>query len=87
MPTKRQRTFVTHTPQVVHALEVARKRWPGEERESALLLHLLEEEAKAVATSADLERVERVAKLRELSRHGDFYGPGYLESVREDWRE
>lgn len=87
MPTKHQRTFVTHTPQVVRALEVARRRWPEEERESALLVHLVEEGMKAVESGDDAERAERVARLRALARHSDFYGEGYLEEVREGWPE
>jgi hypothetical protein len=86
MPTKHHRTFVTHTPQVTRALEVARTRWPNE-RESALLLHLLEEGAKAVETSSRLAREERLSRLRQLSRHSDLYGEGYLDDVRDGWPE
>jgi hypothetical protein len=86
MPTKHQRTFVTHTPQVTRALEVARTRWPNE-RESALLLHLLEEGAKAVENSSRLAREEHLSRLRQLSRHSDLYGAGYLDDVRDGWPE
>jgi len=42
MPTTLPRTYITHTPQVQRALEVARRRWPNESRDSALIANLLE---------------------------------------------
>lgn len=87
MPTKHHRTFVTHTPQVTRALDIARRHWPDEKRESALLVHLLEEGMRAVEASEAAERSDRIARLRGLARHSDSYGQGYLEQVREGWAE
>lgn len=85
MPTKHPRTFVTHTPAVVHALEVARQRWPGD-RESALIQHLLDEGAKAVEASLESDQRRRGAQLQAVAgRYTEMYGPGYLDELREGW--
>lgn len=88
MPTKHPRTYITHTPQVAHALDVARTRWPDEDRESALILHLLDEGAKAVEQSEGYAQEQRSARIRAIAgKHSDLYGKGYLEEVREGWSE
>ncbi|MDR6867503.1 hypothetical protein J2Y69_002106 [Microbacterium resistens] len=88
MPTTNPRTHITHTPQVVHALDVARARWPEEGRESALILRLLEEGAKAIEESDAYAEERRNARIRALAgAHSDSYGAGYLEEVRGGWPE
>lgn len=88
MPTKNPRTHITHTPQVQHALDVARKRWPDETRESALILHLLDEGAKAIEEGESTAIQQRSARIRALAgKHGGMYGPGYLEDLRAGWSE
>ena len=86
MPTKHPRTYITHTPQVAHALDIARTRWPDEDRESALILNLLDEGAKAVFQSEQYAREQRIARVRAIAgKYSDLYGNGYLEKVREGW--
>ncbi|QJU54818.1 hypothetical protein SCB71_17185 [Herbiconiux sp. KACC 21604] len=88
MPTKSPRTNITHTPQVQHALDVARTHWPREKRESALILNLLEAGAKAIEDSDEFAAERRVARLREVAgKHTGLYEPGYLDGVREGWPE
>ncbi|MCK2025805.1 MULTISPECIES: hypothetical protein [Microbacterium] len=88
MPTKHPRTNITHTPQVARALDVARRRWPEEERDSALILLLLEEGARAVEEHADEGDARRAQRLRSLAgRYSGVYGDDYLERVREGWDE
>lgn len=88
MPTKNRRTNITHTPRVQHALDVARTRWPSEDRESALLLNLLEAGAKAIEVSDEFAAERRVARIREVAgTQTGLYGPGYLDELREGWSE
>ncbi|OAN39185.1 hypothetical protein [Microbacterium sp. H83] len=88
MPTAHQRTNITHTPQVVRALDVARRGWPDEPRDSALILHLLDEGARVVeARTADAE-VERLARLHRIAgRRSALYPVGYLDDLRSEWDE
>ncbi|MFJ2367964.1 hypothetical protein [Microbacterium sp. NPDC087665] len=86
MPTKHPRTNITHTPQVAHALEVARREWPQESRESALLLRLLDEGAKVVEARVDDAEIRRRAQIDVIAgRYSASYPAGYLEDLREDW--
>lgn len=88
MPTKHPRTNITHTPQVQHALEVARTRWPSEDRESALLLNLVDAGARSIEASEEFAAERRVARIRAIAgRHTGLYGQEYLEDVREGWTE
>jgi len=88
MPTKNPRSHITHTPQVAHALDVARRQWPEEERDSALILLLLEEGARAVEDRAERDDARRSERLRSLAgKYSGDYGDGYLDRVREGWEE
>ena len=88
MPTRNPRTYITHTPRVQHALDVARKRWPEETRESSLILLLLEEGVKAIEEGEGAAVQRHIARIRALAgKHGDMYGPGYLEEVSAGWSE
>jgi len=88
MPTAKRRTQVTQTKSVKHALEVAKKTWPGETRESVLLGKLIAAGAEAVEHRGESQAAERRKKLRALGeKYGHIYGPGYLEEVREGWDE
>lgn len=88
MPTQNPRTNITHTTQVRHALEVARMHWPNEERESTLLLNLLEVGAKAIETSEEFAAERRIARIHQVAgKHTGLYSPTYLEEIREGWSE
>jgi hypothetical protein len=86
MPTTRPRHAITETDAVAHALDIARRRWPGE-RPSALLTHLVVTGASAVQdelSDSESERREAVGKLTSLAA---YYPDGYLEEIREGWSE
>jgi len=88
MPTKHPRTNITHTPQVAHAIDVARREWPDEARESVLLLRLLDEGARVIearVSGAERRRRERIDVI--AGRYSAAYPVGYLEELREDWDE
>ncbi|MFK0402875.1 hypothetical protein ACIQTT_11140 [Microbacterium sp. NPDC090225] len=88
MPTKHPRTNITHTPQVAHAIEVARREWPDEVRESVLLLRLLDEGARVIearVSGAESSRRERIDVI--AGRYSAVYPVRYLEELREDWDE
>jgi len=87
MPTVLDRTSVTHTPKIRQALDIANKRWPGE-RESALLVRLVERGAISVEEELQAQRDARVAAIRRGagSLEGVF-GANYLEEIREGWNE
>lgn len=88
MPTKHPRTNITHTPQVVHAIEVARREWPHEERESVLLLRLLDEGARTVEARASDSEANRLQRIDMIAgRYAAVYPAGYLDDLREDWGE
>lgn len=86
MPTLKHRHAITETPEVSHALEVARRRWPGQPA-SRLLTRLIETGAQAVEvedirTTHQHERA--VSALTGLAQH---YPQGYLDEVRDGWPE
>lgn len=88
MPTAHQRTNITHTAQVARALDVARRGWPNERRDSALILHLLEEGAKVVeARTADAEAARREHLRRVAGKRSALYPDGYLDDLRGEWDE
>ncbi|MGC5165496.1 hypothetical protein [Luteimicrobium sp. DT211] len=86
MPTTRPRHPVTETDAVAHALDIARRRWPGE-RPTALLTHLIMAGASAVESDlSDGERQRRRA-VEELTSLAAYYPDGYLQEIREGWSE
>jgi hypothetical protein len=86
MPTTKPRHAITETAAVTHALDVARRRWPGEPP-TRLLTRLIEAGASVVerddrTVCAEHERA--VAALTSLAR---YYPDGYLDEVRAGWAE
>ncbi|MFC8732655.1 hypothetical protein ACFT5B_09370 [Luteimicrobium sp. NPDC057192] len=86
MPTTRPRHAITETEAVSHALDVARRRWPGE-RPSSLLTHLILAGADAVQEGQDDTAAERGEAVKRLTSLAAYYPDGYLDDVREGWSE
>jgi hypothetical protein len=87
MPTALERTQITHTPDVQHALAVARETWP-DERASALLLHLIAEGARSLESQLGTLELRRHEQLIEISeKYAGVYGDGYLAELRTEWPE
>ncbi|MCL1899005.1 MAG: hypothetical protein FWG11_00530 [Promicromonosporaceae bacterium] len=87
MPTTLTRTQVSHTPRVQHALDVARRRWPGT-RPAALIAEVLEDWARQAETAEAAQRQAQISRRLSLAgKYTDIYGPGYLDKVREGWAE
>lgn len=87
MPTTRPRHQITETSDVVHALDVAARRWPQEPR-SKLLLRLVQ----AGSTALEEERTEvardRLAAIEATSgKYADVFTDDYLAELRQDWPE
>jgi len=86
MPTTRPRHAITESEAVTHALDVARRRWPGEPT-SRLLARLIEEGASSVEQqSSALDREHELA-VQDLTRLARYYPDGYLDDVRAGWDE
>ena len=87
MGTLLARTYVTHTPPVRHAIDVARQLWP-DEKPGALLVRLIAEGGKSFEAQRD-NQTERLmaARLSLAGRYTGAFGPGYLDEVRDGWPE
>ncbi|HZV74670.1 MAG TPA: hypothetical protein VFF79_13220 [Conexibacter sp.] len=89
MPTARPRHSITETDDVARALEAAAQRWPDDrERPGKLLLDLVREGHRAIATNAERASADRRAAIA----HTDgaltgTYPADYLEQLRGDWAE
>lgn len=86
MPTIKPRHAITETESVAHALEVARRRWPGQPA-SRLLAKLVAEGASAVEREAAAGQVEHERAVEELTALARYYPDGYLDQVRDGWAE
>jgi len=88
MVTTRHRTQVTHTDAVEHALLLARKRWPNEERASTLISLLIEEGAKTIEASDDAAAAGRRREVDAVAAEfAGIYPEGYLDDLRAGWPE
>ncbi|GIG24942.1 hypothetical protein [Cellulomonas denverensis] len=84
MPTLKPRHAITETPEVAHALDVARRHWP-DQPPSRLLTRLIETGAQAVeARELDAAR-ERERAVLELTALSTYYPEGYLDDLRDGW--
>lgn len=87
MPTTLPRRYITETPQVHAALEIARSRW-GNKPTTELLAALIQEGAERVAVNPDVQRDTRRDAWRDAARnHPWTAGDDHLAKVREGWSE
>lgn len=84
MPTTRPRHAITETSEVAHALDVARRRWPGQPA-SRLLTHLIEVGGRVVEAEDAGAKEERERAVSALTALSPLYPPGYLDEVRDGW--
>ena len=89
MPTTQQRSQVTHTPPIQHALEVAAVEWPRDaNKPSALLSRLAVQAAENLEAAQAKRRDQRLATIRaRAGRFHGVYGKDYLTEIREGWGE
>ncbi|WP_436699327.1 hypothetical protein [Nocardioides sp. BYT-33-1] len=89
MPTSRPRHAITETDAVTAALDAAARKWPEDrDRPARLLTHLVEVGFHAIEVELDEASLARRQALDDFA--GSFtgvYWPGYLEEIREGWRE
>ncbi len=87
MPTTRPRHAITETPEIAHALEVARRRWPAHaESPSRLLRELISAGAESIDAQSESEIEQRLAALRRVAgRRTEWFPEGYLENLRSEW--
>ena len=83
MPTTRPRHLLTETDEIAEAIDAAMPLYPGASRADILrrLIHI------GFETIADQQVRHRIV-VRELAgRYRGLYPAGYLDDLREDWRE
>ena len=87
MPTARPRHSITETDEVSRALKDAARRWPDEsQRPGRLLLDLIREGHRAIATDAERTAADRRAAIeRTGGALTGSYPADYLEQLRRDW--
>lgn len=80
---------MTETDELARALDDAAKRWPEDAaHRSRLLLRLVAEGHRVVAAEAEDARAAWLEVVSRTAGVGTgWYGPGYLEELREDWPE
>lgn len=89
MPTTLPRRWVTETPEVHNALEIARARW-GDQPTTQLLTMLITEGAERVAVDPEVQRAQRRAAWHSLAEKYPWPGPPaeeHLATIREGWPE
>lgn len=87
MPTARPRHMITETDEVSAALRDAALRWPSDrDRPAKLLLDLVREGHRAIATDSQRTVAERRAAIERTSGAlTGSYPAGYLDELRDDW--
>jgi hypothetical protein len=89
MPTRRTRHSITESDELARALDDAAERWPEDrDARAQLLLRLAREGHLAIQERGDQETADRRAAVRATSGAlTGAYPQGYLDDLREDWRE
>jgi hypothetical protein len=87
MPTARPRHMITETDEVARALSDAARQWPHDrERPAKLLLDLVREGHRAIATDIERTAADRRAAIeRTGGALTGTYPAGYLDRLRDDW--
>ncbi len=87
MPTTRARHAITETPEVAHALAIARRRWPAHaDSPSRLLRKLIAAGAESIDEQSDSEIEQRLAALTRIAgRRTEWFPEGYLANLRSEW--
>jgi hypothetical protein len=87
VPTTLPRRYITETPRIHDALQIARARW-GNKPTTELLAMLIFEGAERVAIDPAVQRQRRSAALESLAKEHPWPADAdHLEKVREGWAE
>jgi len=86
VPTTKPRHAITETEAITHALDVARRRWPGQPA-TRLLTRLIETGASTVEREENARSTEHERAVAALTGLCDYYPDGYLDDVRSGWDE
>jgi len=83
MPTTRPRHLLTETDEIAEAINAAMSLYPGASRADILrrLIHI------GFETIADQQVRHRIVVREVAGRYPGLYPTGYLDDLREDWRE
>jgi len=83
MPTTRVRHLLTETDEIAEAIDAAMPLYPGASRADILrrLIHI------GFETLADQQVRHRIIVREVAGRYPGLYPEGYLDDLREDWRE
>jgi len=89
MPTRRTRHSITESDDLARALDDAADRWPEDrDARAQLLVRLAREGQHAIQARRDKGADDRRAAVRATSGAlTGAYPRGYLDDLREDWRE
>lgn len=86
MPTTRQRYLITESDRLKLALDDAARRWPEERSRARLLVRLAEQGHDSLVDAASESAAARRAVIERTSGMlTGVYGPGYLETLRQEW--
>lgn len=68
MPTTKPRYAITETPEISHALEVARRKWPEEsDRPGKLILRLINGSASRIDDQLEQDPERRLQAIRDAA--------------------
>ena len=87
MPTRLDRTYVTHTRPIQAALETARALYPNDSP-SVLMNKLIVEGGESLKARShnDTEKL-RNARAAAAGQYTGMFPPGFIDEIREGWPE